>query len=153
MSKKEPFKISIRAHHLLCMQGYQGYGYDESFKNNLEEILDYLNLEKNIKVNIISSPDVLCDFCPHLKKKYCHLKISEDNKIPTNKEIQESNDNIVNMDLKVMKKCNIKSNKEYIIDEIFELINKRFLSLNDVDEICNGCIWINECLWYQERDN
>jgi hypothetical protein len=30
--------IKLRVHHLLCLQGYQGYGYDECFKKNLENI-------------------------------------------------------------------------------------------------------------------
>ena len=30
--------IRIRAHHLLCMQGFQGYGYNKTFTENMTHI-------------------------------------------------------------------------------------------------------------------
>ncbi len=31
--------INIRAHHLLCLQGFQGYGYSQDFVRNMAEII------------------------------------------------------------------------------------------------------------------
>ena len=34
--------LSIRAHHFLCMQGFQGYGYSEDFIRNMAGIIEYI---------------------------------------------------------------------------------------------------------------
>jgi len=39
--------IYLRAHHLLCLQGYQGYGYDEKFKKNMNKVFHQLNIKNN----------------------------------------------------------------------------------------------------------
>ncbi|WP_263641218.1 hypothetical protein [Methanobrevibacter arboriphilus] len=42
MNINEKKVIYLRGHHLLCLQGYQGYGYDDNFKKNIETIISIL---------------------------------------------------------------------------------------------------------------
>ncbi|MDR0900784.1 MAG: DUF1284 domain-containing protein [Methanobrevibacter sp.] len=145
--------IKLRAHHLICLQGYQGYGYDKSFKLNLENILNELEQIKDIKVKILSSNDDLCDCCPHLKENQCYLGIEESNrKNPSKKEIEESDNRIINMDLAILEKTSIKENKEYGINKLYDIVNNTFQTIEDIQKICGNCRWQEQCLWYQKRE-
>ncbi|HEX3014471.1 MAG TPA: DUF1284 domain-containing protein [Methanobacterium sp.] len=57
--------MKIRAHHLLCMQGFQGYGYSEDFSKNMAEIIEILQNFPKHKIEIIAGTDVICAFCPY----------------------------------------------------------------------------------------
>ena len=50
--KKKPNIIYLRGHHLLCLQGYQGYGYDEKFKKSMDKVFCQLNINNNKDNNI-----------------------------------------------------------------------------------------------------
>ena len=62
--------IKIRAHHLLCMQGFQGYGYSQNFITNMAQVIKDLK-SPNQQIEIISECDVICSHCPHKKKGVC----------------------------------------------------------------------------------
>ena len=42
-------KIKLRGHHLLCLQGFQGYAYDDSFVKNMT----YINNLENLKIQLL----------------------------------------------------------------------------------------------------
>jgi len=138
--------IKLRGHHLLCLQGYQGYGYDEKFKKNMENVLNKL---KESKIEVVISKDDICSYCPFLKEEKCLLNCKGDNS--TEEEIAKSNETIVKMDLNVLKKIAIEKNKIYNADELFNKINNTITNIKDLNGICTGCRWIKECLWYQSK--
>jgi hypothetical protein len=141
--------INLRGHHLLCLQGYQGYTYDENFKMNLEKILKLLAIKKTT-VSITHYNDDICNNCPNLKKESCYLDIANINS-PSKYEIKKSNDKIVNMDLAILKKTKIEKGKEYEIDYLYEIVNKIFKTVEDLKDICGNCRWAKKCLWYQSK--
>ncbi len=123
--------INIRAHHLLCIQGFQGKGYSLEFIENLKEINDFLEENPSTGIKVISEVDEICHYCPHRKGDIC---------------IQGPNaeENIKLMDFKTLKYLELKEGKIYNYDYIMELINDK-LNLNDLKEICGLCLWINDC--------
>ena len=63
-------KLKLRGHHLLCLQGFQGYGYDEDFVENMCEINRLRKLE-DTSIKVVNSPDDICKACPNLVDNKC----------------------------------------------------------------------------------
>ena len=68
--------MKIRAHHLLCMQGFQGYGYSEEFSQNMSKIIQKLKSHPEQKIEITADLDIICKSCPQKKNKICKNVIS-----------------------------------------------------------------------------
>ena len=126
-------KIKLRGHHLLCLQGFQGYGYSEDFILNMTRINE-LRKAENCIITLTNSPDDICSECPNLKNNLC--------------ENEKQNENIVEMDNEVLSKLNF--NNEYNSIDLFNEVSLKFNSLKSVENICNGCKWVNECLFYKK---
>jgi hypothetical protein len=129
-------KLHIRGHHLLCLKGFQGYGYDESFVENMTEVDNLRKLPDTI-ISLTDSPDDICRLCPNLKDNICEDKIQ--------------NERIISMDRKVLKK--IDTTKEYNSIELFHIVDEIFSTKESVSEICFNCIWHEKCLFYQNLSN
>lgn len=129
-------KLQLRGHHLLCLKGFQGYGYDEDFTRNMTEI-NSLRKSKNTTVTLLNSPDDICKACPNLNDGIC--------------KDEQQNRRIVAMDNEVLKKLD--GSKEYDCAELFEMIDEIFTSRQSVSEICSNCMWHDKCLFYQKLSN
>lgn len=172
---KENNIIKLRGHHLLCLQGYQGYGYDSEFEKNMTKIHKKLNIttindndnndytnnknnennknkNNNIKIIVGDTADDLCAFCPNLKEGICagNAEISIKNKKDLGKII-ENNNHIIKLDSIVLKKSKVEKNKEYYFEDLISSVNNAFRRFEDVQEVCKDCKWIKQCLWYQSR--
>lgn len=129
-------KLILRGHHLLCLKGFQGYGYSEDFTENMTEI-NALRKSENTTVHLTNSHDDICKACPNLKDGLC--------------ENESENDKIVNMDNEVLKKLD--SSKEYDAIELFEKIDEIYNTKESVSKICFNCKWHAKCLFYQKLSN
>ena len=126
-------KLVLRGHHLLCLKGFQGYGYSEDFVENMTEI-NQARKRENTTVTLTDSPDDICKCCPNLKDNLC--------------ENHSQNERIVQMDKEVLKRLD--TSKEYPAAELFEKIDGIFNSKESVCEICFNCSWHEKCLFYQK---
>lgn len=129
-------RLTLRGHHLLCLKGFQGYGYDEKFIQNMTKI-NLLRKQEKTTILLTDSPDDICASCPNLKNNIC--------------ENIKQNANIVNMDHEVLK--NIDSSKEYDSIELFSEIDEIFNTKESVSKICFKCMWHEKCLFYQKLSN
>ena len=129
-------KLILRGHHLLCLKGFQGYGYDAIFVENMNEVNSKRKLHTTT-VTITNEADDLCKYCPNLKNNLCENK--------------SHNERIVRMDEEVIKKLD--SSNEYNSVELFEEIDKIFNTKESVSKICFNCIWHEKCLFYQKLIN
>lgn len=125
-------KLILRGHHLLCLKGFQGYGYDDAFVENMTKV-NALRKSESTTIQLTDSPDDICKACPNLKDNICENPLQ--------------NTKIINMDREVLK--NIDSKKEYDALELFEKINAIFNSKESVSKICFNCSWHDKCLFYQ----
>jgi len=129
--------IKIRAHHLLCVQGYQGYGYSDKFQANLERIIKLICTVPNLEIEIIAEKDMICSYCPHTGEIDCQLD-------------EDSAQKIQSMDLKVLEKLNIKEGIRDKAQNLVMLTNTKFITYYDIQEICGNCRWEEKCLWFQK---
>lgn len=126
-------KLILRGHHLLCLQGFQGYGYDEDFVKNMTEI-NQIRKSGEATISITNEADDICKACPNLKNNLCKDEIQ--------------NARIISMDNEVLSKLN--PSKEYDSIDLFEKVQKLFNSKENVNMICSKCMWHKECLFYQK---
>lgn len=128
-------RLILRGHHLLCLKGFQGYGYSEDFSENMAKIND-LRKHEDVTIKLVSSSDDICKSCPNLKNNLCENEIQ--------------NKRIVEMDMNVLLK--IDKNKEYNSTDLFKKIDEIFPDKKSVENICFNCIWHDKCLFYQNLD-
>ena len=129
-------KLILRGHHLLCLKGFQGYGYDDSFTENMTDV-NVKRKQPGTAVTLVSSPDDICRSCPNLINNMC--------------ENEKQNARIVNMDNAVLK--NFDTSIEHDSVELFDRIDDIFSTKESVCEICFNCIWHEKCLFYQNLSN
>lgn len=129
-------KLKLRGHHLLCLQGFQGYGYDEDFVENMCEINRLRKLE-DTSIKVVNSPDDICKACPNLVDNKC---IDDKN-----------NDKIIAMDNVVLSK--IDSDKTYNSIDLFNEISQIFNTLESMEESCLNCSWWEQCLFVKKLEN
>jgi hypothetical protein len=129
--------MKIRAHHLLCIQGFQGHGYNAEFTENMSEVIQSLQSNPQQEIEIIDECDVICKFCPHKKVGKCKNIVS--------------NLMIKRIDKKVIKKLKIDYNTIMGAKSIISLTNQVFKTSKDIHEICGNCRWKKKCLWYLSK--
>lgn len=118
--------INLRGHHLLCLQGYQGYGYDQKFKENMDKIFN--SIKEDVTIKLINDIDDLCSYCPNLEE--C-------------KDIEKKDDELIKI-------ANLEINKEYSSKELFKIVNKNIKTKNDLELICENCQWMEKCIYYNK---
>lgn len=124
--------LHIRAHHILCIQGFQGYGYDGPFTYNLKKIHSIFFNQKQIK--LIVSNDSICKKCPFsgIKNKYCLKK----------------NFNAKNFDLKVLKILRMKPEQIVKLSHLLFYSSQDKNKINRLKNLCKDCEWNSKCLWF-----
>lgn len=125
----------IRAHHLLCVQGFHGYGYSRDFIDNMAKIIKNINSNPDLEIEIISECDFICQHCPHNVEGTCQKK-------------PDSAQKIRDTDMYVLEKIDLKERTTGKARDIFSLINAKLRDSSDIQELCGDCGWKGKCLWF-----
>jgi hypothetical protein len=133
-SKTRSKCLKIRAHHLCCIQGFQGYGYSPVFVANMRAVISDIKAFPSRPLELVSECDVICASCPG--KRECTAQEST------------SSRRIKSMDLVVMEKLKIKEGTIMEADEAFSLVNSQLVNASDINDVCGTCKWRPKCLWY-----
>ncbi len=128
--------LKIRAHHLLCIQGFQGYGYSEDFVKNMIEIIK--NIDSNPESEIITECDIICSYCSHNVEGVCQKK-------------PDSAQKVKNMDMRILRKLQLKDGIRGRVKDFLSLANTKFRNISAVQDICGDCDWKEKCLWFISR--
>ena len=116
--------IKLRYHHLLCLQYFKGYGYDELFIENMMDIKNRIDDEEII---ITNSFDDLCSVCPN--------KI--DNKCKWEEKVNRYDNNIKN----IIKLDTGIQYKYGLIKEKLDCVIKSDCRMH----ACDDCKWSKYC--------
>ncbi len=119
----------IRGHTLLCLQGFKGRGYNESFVANMKRIHEALFKEPETKVEVVIGPDDICSACPHLKDNLCTL-----NGLDTESDV-------IKKDSSVIALLGIFPARQYTWREILSTISQR-LNTDILKGLCSRCQWL-----------
>ena len=121
--------ITLRTHHVICMQSFIGKGYSKEFTENFSNILQYLKLNQNQKcINLVNYCDDICKYCPNrLYNNQCKNEIF-----------------IKYLDNSYKSICNISYTTQYSLNEINTII-KDNITINKFNKICSNCQWFGIC--------
>lgn len=144
-NKMSEYKFAIRPHHLLCMQGYSGKGYDKGFVANMDMIVGTLRSNPETKIRLLADCDNICKACPHQKMigdtPKCMEKDEADN---TSKMTREK---------AMLDFLGLIENEVYEIGYLFDLVNLKIQTKAKAEEIfCDNCMWLDICSWYNTKE-
>jgi hypothetical protein len=128
--------IRIRAHHLLCIQGFQGYGYSLDFVTHMDRVISFFKSKPYYSLEIVINTDEICSQCPHNICGKCE---------------KGSQDEIDKVDMLVVKNASLDLKHIYTVREAFSTINEN-LNYDHLVNICSECNWKNKCLFFPEKE-
>ena len=126
--------MRLRAHHLLCIQGFRGYGYNEEFTANLKSIIKAMHSDHKLQAEIVAECDVICLKCPYNKGGVCEKEIVKE------------------MDENVLRKLGLKSGEKVLIIEILNRARELFGDKSELNKICYACSWKDVCGWFCDSE-
>ena len=128
--------FTIRAHHLLCLQGFQGYGYNEDFVANMKDVIQaILSTPDTTQLKLVSGQDDFCTACPHHGGTVCKKDATADARMKS-------------MDNATLEKLNLTEDVIHSAQDLIALSNKVLKTTHDVKAICGLCEWREKCLWH-----
>jgi hypothetical protein len=116
--------INLRPHHLLCLTGWEGRGYDQAFTDNFNRIA--AKLRAGGPVRLVAGNDDICASCP---------KVETDCRDEFPAAIDE----------RLLERLGISANSVYELDWLNRLIKEK-VAPRDLSEICGACPWLSSCL-------
>lgn len=120
------YKLTIRPHHIMCINNFVGKGYSDEFVENMRQVTD--SLDNDSEVCFTECCDILCAHCPNRKGNCCtkesHIKALDNNTIS---------------------KFNLDLNKSYLWKELKHLYDNLIVRNNDLDSVCFECSWKDIC--------
>lgn len=116
-------KISLRPHHLLCIQGYKGFNYSKSQVSSWSSILK--QLYPGADILITSGYDDLCKKCPAI--------LSKNQSKCLESLVDKLDKNIENV-------LNIKKGQIYKYSEILNRLQQR-ITTELHEQFCSDCAW------------
>ncbi|PHS33653.1 MAG: hypothetical protein COA82_08350 [Alkaliphilus sp.] len=138
--------MKIRGHHLLCMQSFKGFGYNQTFVDNMYKVIGAIKNNDNLFLHIVAECDALCLHCPHS----INNRTNNRNILVCAKDA-DSEIELREMDLNVLDKFNLTAGTIIKASEIFKFIRKEINKDNNVFTICGSCKWIEICINEHKR--
>lgn len=129
MSSGHSNYLIVRAHTLLCLQGFRGVGYSPAFVENMGAIHHRLSIDPKTSVQVVARPDEICNACPHLQTEGCHLKGAGFEAV------------MKRQDQAVMSRLGIAEGELLPWGEILHRIAAH-IEGGDLDAICGHCPWL-----------
>jgi len=121
--------VKIRGHHLLCLLGYRGFGYSPTHINKMWQMRELLFSSPD-QLQIVDSPDEVCQVCPWLRGDGCYWGERE-----AEAEVRER-------DRGAIAKLRLKVGAIYNWQEILQRL-KSSLSEDDLISLCSSCQWFS----------
>ncbi|MBS5935046.1 MAG: DUF1284 domain-containing protein [Clostridiales bacterium] len=121
-------KTLLRPHHGLCIQFYEGKGYNEEFKKKMDALINQIQRNPRMVIQLHTAVDVLCSSCPNNIDSECisYKKVNR-------------------FDEKVLSYCDINSGQVLSIQEFLQLVKDMIIAKDLQPSICSDCEWYSIC--------
>ena len=127
--------MRIRAHHLLCLLGFQGLGYSPEFVRRMEEIRTALEKGPLFPIKVVEDGDDICSACPYYQAGKC-------------RKGKFSAKRTEAIDRKIIKALGLKKNQVIKSSRVFPLIRGKLGTFPELVNICGQCGWREVCTYY-----
>ena len=127
--------MRIRAHHLFCMKGFRGKGYSPYFVKHMAFVIT--SLAKGESIEVVIGPDEICSACPNLMDGACTLYGSK----------------VDDMDAYIIATLGGTSDLPKTSKGIDNEIAKAFSRKKDIEPVCSGCRWQDDCSFFKSYKN
>ena len=148
--------VILRAHHLLCLRGFVGMGYNEEFVQNMTQIKE--RLESGEGVIIVDTCDDICGSCPNIKDDVCQITAKFDSlELPNLPHPVLDRQNVKNsisgplpeeemqrMDRAVVELADLKIGEECTYSELRQIVDVN-IPPQDMKGVCGECRWLEHC--------
>ena len=121
--------MRLRAHHLLCIPGFRGLGYDEKFVKGMRRVVQEIKENPDLEIELVKGCDAICSVCPFNMKGLCE------------NEVVGSEERVRERDRQVAVRLDIKAGDVLIIKEVLNLLKEK-IKPGDLPVICKGCPWL-----------
>ncbi len=121
--------IRLRGHTLLCLQGFRGEGYSPAFIDQLSSIHRSLAEDAEQVVELVESPDSVCQACPHLSATGCRI------------DGDGSEAAMIAQDRAVLARLGFTAGARVRWADVLDGIS-RSCSGADLETICGNCRWL-----------
>ena len=116
--------MELRAHHLLCIRGFRGLGYDEAFVENFARVVKALEDDPSIVVT--AREDAICSRCPH------------------NQDGCVKGPRPRGLDERVLRELGLRAGAVERASALQRRVEER-IPRRRVREVCRGCQWLRYC--------
>lgn len=120
--------VRLRAHHLLCLHGFRGLGYNSDFAANMQKIHRRLKESPQTVVEVLNSADDICAACPNLSHGRC------------SKDADGGVTSIVEKDSAVIERLALAPGASLPAGELFSRTADAFGS--GIGDLCSSCSWM-----------
>jgi hypothetical protein len=121
--------IRLRAHTLLCLQGFRGMGYSPGFIDNMAAIHRILTDHPQSLVEILDGPDDVCEACPHRQLGGCTLNGDR------------TEDDMKDQDHIVLQRLGLRVGSRIPWRDVLDRIHAS-VHADDLPSICGHCRWL-----------
>ncbi len=130
--------MKLKPHHLLCLHGFVGLGYNHLFIENFKQIIALINDNPKLEVEVTYDYDAICLACPEEKKLMC----------------ADLNSFSQKQDRLLAEYLNIKPKEKYRINKLLALVRSK-ISDKNLAKFCSDCPWFsyNYCLQGIKQNN
>ena len=121
--------MRLRFHHLLCIRGFRGLGYDEKFVEGMKRIVQGIKENPNLEIELVNSCDDICTACPFNIDDRCE------------NEVVGGEERVRERDRQIAGRLDLKVEDVLTIKEVLNLIKKN-IKPGDLSVICKDCPWL-----------
>lgn len=121
-------RFSIRPHHLLCLQFFEGKGYSDDFVKHMTGIHEKL-LKENPKINLVEGVDDICKNCPNNKGGKCSKE-----------------DSVSGNDMRTYEAIKNEIEQGLTWSEWTDVVYKNIINKDRLKQVCETCRWSDICM-------
>lgn len=121
--------MRLRLHHLLCIFGFRGLGYDEKFIKGMERVIQKIKDNPTLEIELIKGCDDICRACPFNINGLC-----ENEAVGGEERVRER-------DRQVAGRLDLKAEDILTIKEVLDSVKKK-IKPGDLSVICKDCPWL-----------
>ncbi len=122
-------RLVLRGHHLLCILGFRGLGYDRTFVENFAGVVSRVIADPQAVVTVTDCCDVICASCPHKKSGKCA-------KSP------DINVKLARRDRAVLGRLGLTVGSSRSVERIYGLVTVKISPTDVKRELCASCQWL-----------